>query len=1780
MAASIITNGLEMYLDPTNPTSFPGRGTTITDVSGQGNHAFLEGGASFNNGAFVLNGQGQYLSTTYQPNLDDGTAFTWELWFWDDASGLTTGNSTALIGNYSSFTTPFVQLVVTASGTVRFSSRNTLNETTEFTTTQTVTDGIWHHIVAVGSATHQTLYIDGVEIDTRARQQGVVTSTQNVIIGGNHLDRFQTCRIGKVRLYRSVALSASEVSAHYTLERPLFGLSRNVQPGLRGFSSGNPANVIGRIQGNQDSGIYWVRPPSFSKPSFPVYIDFDNDGGAWVLIAKYGGHDKTVDKLFSKTPIDTTTSKTELLNPEFGGYGAYTRLSKEQMNSLWGISNNVLRVHFKNDDHTATSGVYFQSKITGTGGFDLWNGLANAAVWSEGSVEGTGDDRIATHGGTRWEATFAWANTNPTLANYNASVENSIYYDSTTHALTFNGTQRYTASVGYGMGAWDHPVNVQVPANGNETVVVTRHMGLFGDITTGNQWILTSNPSDSRFNANENRQSLVFLRCDTSTFTFQEPAASALVNVSVLPKGAWSLRHLLPEYTGPHVKIRRDSDDQTAYVWFGRQGEVLRVEDLATGALFYGNRGYQRWVGSDTIYVDTWYDQSSYDNHAVADTISSQPILDTYDNGLFALSQDDEDGQARYLMLSSQGGLLGSNADDFGLFTVAQMNYGSQSNAMRPYLQLGDSNAINMAFIINKTDGLGLDNDPPSETVETPTKAFAIGDSIVVASWERAGGNSNVGLFAQPPFTDNTATIAYKTYTGGELIETTTGYHRGTEQHYNTSKYSEIVLFDTDVTGSGGLGEELRQSMVRYARIPRVLGNAFAITLLDSAVTSSSKASCRAAFALRLVNKDYTGPVVRVRRSTDGALQDFFANPTGKLGIVYYGNGLGLETWLGGSATGFVVSWYDQSGHDNHATQSDTSLQATIQKSSSSEAYVLSFNENYMTFDGIGTSSIFHNTNYSVVMVERRQASGVPIYLMGTLTSSTNKGLHIGYRANGTFTHAQFSNDYDMNMPAYNTVDEPFRFWCYKHSSSSGKETLLNGVTLGTSSNTTPLSEPGQAALGTDHSGTLSYIGELAEVLVFNTDIAGNDISAIYTNQLAYVAPKTNTAIASTISTCVGAFGLRLLIPSYTGAVVKVRRGSDDATRDFYASRTGRLGDQARGRGGRLEDWLAGNVGYVDTWYDQTGTGNATQTTTGNQPLLVRDGTGYALQLTGGSVGLAISKANVLSIVTHVKLVSKSEPFQNIVNNADIGFRTRNNIIYGDTLAGSRFNSDFLAPSNSYWYINSQEGAMTGTAGDGSGTGFTGVNSHDNGTWQYFVAVRDRTPLSSLTSIGSSSITARSMQGLMSELLFFTSKLGASAANELYQKRAPFVDGTDLFSRLPSGMAATAVAAYATRLLNANYYGPCVQVRRSNDSETKDFFADVAGNLGDTYLGNGVSLTSWLAGATAYLVKWYDQSGEGNHATEMDDGGLDGPYGNPVLTRVGASGSRYTASFDSNPLQTPSNERYRGTMAIIYNTDITGDNGLDEAGSKNVIVAQNEDARSVLAVNRTRVGVRNGDDTSNEVVFSSAPGGSRLWILPDNPIRFGTIMGTTDEEARTRSFKGQVDVLIQYSQQYNTRERNSMRVALEQTFGRTQAFIGNTHTFGATVAEIFPRFPPVQTITPNTAKPTIQNVAGSANEHYYRFTHQGPVNGSTTANFTEYTITFHESTTTQILVVGGGGGGGCSIGSGGGAGGLVYISSYTFPAATYHIRVGAGGLQMQGTTDITTINGTDSVIHD
>lgn len=81
------------------------------------------------------------------------------------------------------------------------------------------------------------------------------------------------------------------------------------------------------------------------------------------------------------------------------------------------------------------------------------------------------------------------------------------------------------------------------------------------------------------------------------------------------------------------------------------------------------------------------------------------------------------------------------------------------------------------------------------------------------------------------------------------------------------------------------------------------------------------------------------------------------------------------------------------------------------------------------------------------------------------------------------------------------------------------------------------------------------------------------------------------------------AYGMRRLLTSYTGSLLRLRRSSDSTEQDFGYVANGDLDAAA------IATFVGGGSGFVQTWYDQSGNGNnATQSTANTQPLYVASG--------------------------------------------------------------------------------------------------------------------------------------------------------------------------------------------------------------------------------------------------------------------------------------------------------------------------------------------------------------------------------------------------------------------------------------------------------------------------------------------------------------------------------------------------------------------------------------------
>lgn len=268
-------------------------------------------------------------------------------------------------------------------------------------------------------------------------------------------------------------------------------LADNKPNGLTAAQAAVSATQLKIDYPNYPDGAYYYKIPG-STETVQLYTDMTRDGGGWVVISKWGGHDKNTDRIFNAADYNVN-----LLNTgDFESYGTYSRLSRTKMLAIWQNSKYVCRIHFRNTQSTSSSGVYFQGKLTNVQTFDVWQGHYHPKYWSDGVLS----SYQATGGGTYYDVCFANAITDPILGNYSG---NSTAFNPTTNRI-IGGSAR-SANMGY----WD---NVSVNAPNYGSFDVARHMGFFGDINQGNQWLFTGNPNESRYPTQENKQTVIFLR--------------------------------------------------------------------------------------------------------------------------------------------------------------------------------------------------------------------------------------------------------------------------------------------------------------------------------------------------------------------------------------------------------------------------------------------------------------------------------------------------------------------------------------------------------------------------------------------------------------------------------------------------------------------------------------------------------------------------------------------------------------------------------------------------------------------------------------------------------------------------------------------------------------------------------------------------------------------------------------------------------------------------------------------------------------------------------------------------------------------------------------------------------------------------------------------------------------------------------------------------------------------------------------------------------------------
>ena len=228
-AKFIVTRGLRVYLDAGDTRSYPGTGTTWTDLSGNGVNFTLRNSPTYSstNGGILTFASASFQYADTATNLGDLNTFTTEAWVkWN---GNPAGGTNAVITNLYdgvskvNFTLGAAEPL---SATVRAGFFNGAWRNTS--TGQTPTLGIWYHYAGTYDGTTVRLYINGISSHTLTYtgtpgSGGAIRIARRWDDVANVTTNFTDGVIPVVRIYNR-ALSATEVKQNFNSQRTRYGV--------------------------------------------------------------------------------------------------------------------------------------------------------------------------------------------------------------------------------------------------------------------------------------------------------------------------------------------------------------------------------------------------------------------------------------------------------------------------------------------------------------------------------------------------------------------------------------------------------------------------------------------------------------------------------------------------------------------------------------------------------------------------------------------------------------------------------------------------------------------------------------------------------------------------------------------------------------------------------------------------------------------------------------------------------------------------------------------------------------------------------------------------------------------------------------------------------------------------------------------------------------------------------------------------------------------------------------------------------------------------------------------------------------------------------------------------------------------------------------------------------------------------------------------------------------------------------------------------------------------
>jgi hypothetical protein len=217
----VVQSGLVLALDAGNTKSYPGSGTTWTDLSGNGNTGTLVNGPTYNSGnggSLVFDGVDDFVNGVHNTQTNITGNITIECWF-----RLTNTRSdwVRIFGKGDSTNRTVGLWYNQAISAFLYQRFGITNMNAQYNST--VSLNTWFHMVGTSSANNHILYLNTVQRATSSLGTTFASSTDPYKVGYGNIHTYHIGNVSNAKIYNR-ALSAAEIQQNFNATRSRFGI--------------------------------------------------------------------------------------------------------------------------------------------------------------------------------------------------------------------------------------------------------------------------------------------------------------------------------------------------------------------------------------------------------------------------------------------------------------------------------------------------------------------------------------------------------------------------------------------------------------------------------------------------------------------------------------------------------------------------------------------------------------------------------------------------------------------------------------------------------------------------------------------------------------------------------------------------------------------------------------------------------------------------------------------------------------------------------------------------------------------------------------------------------------------------------------------------------------------------------------------------------------------------------------------------------------------------------------------------------------------------------------------------------------------------------------------------------------------------------------------------------------------------------------------------------------------------------------------------------------------